>query len=230
MSVRIALSTQSDSLGESPNYRRALESLGCEAVDLPPDIDKGNIGEILGSFDGFILTGGTDVNPSLYCKENLYATKLNDRRDQSDIFLAKALLDAKKPLLAICRGMHVLNVVCGGTLYQDLAKQHPSAKLNHMQLDRSYEYVHKVNIMPGSFLSDICPPVINVNTMHHQAIDKVGEGLTVAAVSTDDVIEAVEKIGEGFVVGVQWHPERLTTYSEHNAIINMFVEECKRNK
>lgn len=227
MSVKIALSTQSDLLGGSPNYRRALESLGCEVVDLPL-VTKDNIDEILNSYDGFILTGGTDINPSLYGEENVFASKLSDERDQSDIILAKALLGSEKPVLAICRGMQIINIICGGTLYQDLQKQNPDCKLNHQQPDRSYEYVHKVNILPDTRLSDICPSIINVNTLHHQAIKKIGEGLKVAAKSTDNIIEAVEGEGKHFVLGVQWHPERLITYSEHNAIINMFVEECER--
>lgn len=230
MDVRIALSTQLDSLGESPNYRRALESLGCEVVDLPPDINQNNIGETISSYDGFVLTCGTDISPALYGEENLYSTKLNEKRDKSDIFLARALLGTDKPILAICRGMQIINIACGGTLYQDLEKQNPDVKLNHLQFDRAYEYVHKVNVLPDTRLSDICPPVINVNTIHHQAIKGLGKDLIVTALSSDNIIEGVEKTGGQFVVGVQWHPERLTTYSEHNAILNMFVEECRRKK
>jgi len=229
MSVKIALSTQLDSLGVSPNYRRALESLGCEVVDLPL-VTMDNIDEILDNYDGFILTGGADINPLLYGEKNLYATKINDDRDNSDVILTKALIKSDKPLLAICRGMQLLNTICGGTLYQDLTKQNPECKINHLQSDRSYEYVHKVNILPDTLLADICPSVINVNTIHHQAVKKLGEGLFVAAVSNDNIIEAVEMKDKKFVLGLQWHPERLTTYSEHNAILSMFVDECERQK
>jgi putative glutamine amidotransferase len=230
MSIKIALSTQADSLGYSPNYKRAFESLGCEVTELPLEINEQNIEQIIAEHDGFVITGGTDIDPSLYGDVNRRSVRLCPERDKSDIFLVRALLKADKPILAICRGMQILNIACGGTLYQDIAEQYPESKIIHMQFERSYEYVHKVNIMPESRMKNIYPSVINVNTMHHQAVKDVGEGLIVTAVAPDGVIEAIERPGDTFVLGVQWHPERLITYSEHNALLNMFVEECISKK
>lgn len=159
--------------------------------------------------DGLILQGGADIHPSCYGKEPAgpgHATDLV--RDLFELELLRAFIAAGKPVLGICRGMQLINVVQGGTLHQDLiddgAANHP-----HHHTEAEEDYRHGLLIEAGSWLADLYDGRLRaqVNSIHHQGIDRLGADLIVEARSDDGVIEAIRQNGPGFVVGVQWHPE-----------------------
>lgn len=167
---------------------------------------------VLQRLDGLILSGGEDVDPALYGAErhpNLRAT--NRERDEWEIALVHAAQRTGLPLLAICRGVQVLNVALGGTLVQDIPSQVPDA-LDH---DRNRDHrAHPIAIEPGSRLAEIVGCAIEVNTSHHQSAAELGEGLRVVAQAPDGVVEALEWPGDWWAVGVQWHPETLQHTAE----------------
>jgi putative glutamine amidotransferase len=177
-------------------YEAALREVGLEPVRNPESLD--------GLF-GLLLTGGTDVNPALYDQAPHPETQQpDDRRDELEIRLLKQALDVDLPVLAICRGLQLFNVVHGGTLIQHLEGGKHEKRSD---LPVSAEN-HKADIAPDTKLAAIVGAgEIPVNSRHHQAIGQLGEGLRVSAKSEDDVIEAVERPDKSFAVAVQWHPE-----------------------
>jgi putative glutamine amidotransferase len=154
--------------------------------------------------DSVIVTGGWDVDPSFYGAERSPLTEETEPvRDAFELAVVEAAQRQGKRVLGICRGHQVLNVAFGGTLIQDL----PSAGFeNHSDLTREYEGAHTVEFDASSLVAQVTNGEHWVNTLHHQAVDRVGDGLRATAISPDGVIEAIE--GDG-VIGVQWHPERL---------------------
>ena len=139
-------------------------------------------------------------------------------------------LDADLPILAICRGIQVLNVACGGTLIQDIPTQVPGA-LDHRVREPRYAIAHDVWITKGSRLGDVMQESLDqgdtcpVNSRHHQAVKHVAEGFEVSATAPDGVIEAIERPGGGFCIGVQWHPEKMDGPHREN-LFRAFVDAC----
>ena len=189
-------------------YTDCLLRLGATPLLLPFTDDKDELVRILDLCDGFLLSGGHDIHPSYYGeKMQEYCAPTAAPRDEQESFLTPKMLETKKPLLAICRGIQVLNVFCGGTLYQDIHAQGVTEKL-HRQADTPE--AHKVTPVAGTLTADILgTDPIAVNTLHHQAIKDLGAGLRVAAYSEDGLIEAVDMPNHPFLLGVQWHPEML---------------------
>lgn len=177
-------------------------------VWLPNVTDQVTAEEYLGRLDLLLLSGGEDVHPKHY-KEKVVAKNVDVRedRDRYELPLAKAFWDAKKPIFAVCRGIQLLNVALGGSLYQDL-EQFPNAE-KHTRDGHEYDRMHPVRVIPGSKLARICGcDEFNVNTSHHQMIKDVAPGLRAVAWSAPDgIIEAVEAADGREVYGVQWHPE-----------------------
>lgn len=157
--------------------------------------------------DGIILAGGGDINPKFYDGSNhhtIYNT--NEQRDLSEFELVKLLLRSKLPIFAICRGLQVVNVACGGTLHEHLPS-HYGDKVLHRSADAK-QVLHKVIIEPETFLSKLLKTdETKIASIHHQCIKKLGENLVVTATSEDGVIEAVEMPNHPWFLGVQWHPE-----------------------
>ena len=177
-------------------YEAAITAVGLEPVRNPKSMD---------GLAGLLLTGGTDVNPALYGEQAHPETQpSDDQRDALEIRLLKQALESNLPVLAICRGLQLFNVVHGGTLIQHLE-------------DRAHEKRTDLPVSADNHSADVAPETklaaivglgkIAVNSRHHQAIGQLGEGLRVSAVSEDDVIEAVERPDKAFAVAVQWHPE-----------------------
>jgi putative glutamine amidotransferase len=162
--------------------------------------------------DGLVLQGGTDISPQMYGEEPLRPEWSGDpERDRYEIDLLNRFLDAKKPVLGICRGQQLINVALGGSLYQDTATQKAGAQL-HQDIAIYDGKYHHVDILPGTRLASLYPGVgrAKVNSLHHQAVHRLGKGLAVEAHSADDgVIEALRHEGPQYVAGVQWHPEFL---------------------
>jgi putative glutamine amidotransferase len=160
--------------------------------------------------DGLLLTGGPDINPLRYGRVPEGSTNnYDDERDLAEIEQLESALDRRIPILAICRGMQLLNVVHGGTLFQDLDSGNCHLlKTTVLDQPGKHRPAHLVTVMPGTRLASILKTArLSVNSRHHQAIENLGRGLLVAATAPDGTIEAIEGGDDPFVLGVQWHPE-----------------------
>ena len=181
---------------------------------------------------GIVLVGGEDVDPSRYGADRHPATEAPDpRRDDMELALVLAARQARLPVLAICRGLQVLNVALGGTLVQDIPSQRPASLAHDPRAPRD-QRSHAVSITGGSRLAGVigCTEM-SVNTLHHQCIDQPGEGLRVVARSSDDIAEAAESTDPAWwAVGVQWHPEELLTTEQpwDRQLFTAFVEAARR--
>jgi putative glutamine amidotransferase len=199
------------------SYVEELRKVGAVpwVIPLVPH-DPETLQEIFNRLDGVFITGGVDVDPSRYgeAKSPLCGTTDPDR-DAVEIALLHYALDRGLPIFAVCRGIQILNVACGGTLYQDVRAQVPAA-LKHdyfptpEQPSRRF-LAHDVTVKPGSHLSRILgEAVVPVNSMHHQAIKDLAPNLTPTAYAPDGIIEGVEGTDSRYLIAVQWHPEELT--------------------
>lgn len=167
------------------------------------------IGDYVQELDGLILQGGADVCPLSYGEEPLQPEWSGDPvRDRFEIELLFAFIRSGKPVLGVCRGMQLLNVAFGGSLYQDLPTQRPGAVSHHDQ--ENYDnHFHRIRILPDTGLAELYHglPGATVNSIHHQAVKDLGREMQVEAVSDDGLVEAIRWDGESYVFGVQWHPE-----------------------
>lgn len=189
-------------------YIDAVTQAGGEPVLLEQATDLDSAKAALDTVDALILTGGEDIDPSYYNEApDPMLEEPNPARDTSDYWMMTAALDEDFPTLATCRGMQVMNVVCGGTLYQDLPTQFDS-DVQHRDPELVDFTYHDVTIEDGSLLAQIMGAgKLNVNSWHHQGVKTVGEGLTVTARSDDGLVEALEMQDKTFMLGVQFHPE-----------------------
>lgn len=162
------------------------------------------------ALDGLVLQGGADVSPSTYGQSPIDPRWPGDPvRDRYELALLREFLRQRKPVIGICRGCQLLNVAFGGTLYQDIATQVPQAQ-PHVDAELYDELHHALKLVPGSALDSLYPGerTLRVNSIHHQAIDRLGDGLEVEARAEDGlIVEAVRWTGPGYARGVQWHPE-----------------------
>jgi len=186
--------------------------------------------ELVNRFDGFVLSGGGDVDPALYCgraNANVHAT--NPERDAFELALIPLLLAADKPLFAICRGVQVLNVALGGSLYEDIASALPAAQRHDWYPNYPRDYLaHTVEVEPSSHLARILGTrKQRTNSLHHQAIRQPTPALEVVAHAEDGVIEAVEMPEKRFTIGVQWHPECLPEEPAMQRLFKAFVIASK---
>lgn len=191
-----------------PGYLEGLEEAGAIPIILPLAADGADIAQLADLCDGFLFTGGQDVAPQLY-GEAMKPTcgELCPARDTLEQELLNRALEQDKPILGICRGLQILNVTLGGTLYQDLPTEHPS-EIEHSMKPPYDQAAHTVRILPDTPLAALLQKQeLGVNSCHHQAIRSLAPSLVEMARSTDDLIEAVYLPGKTFVWGVQWHPE-----------------------
>ena len=175
--------------------------------------------------DGLLLPGGGDMDPKFYGQERIPACgEPNLLRDAAEPLLLRAFLAADKPVLGSCRGIQVMNVVLGGDRYQDIK---PCEQLPH---NGHWAKVHTVTVRRGTLLSRILgQDTVLVNSQHHQAVDRVAPGFTLAALSEDGIVEAIEKPDAGFCLGVQWHPEWLSDADPAmQGLFDAFVNACSK--
>ena len=215
----------------SSTYTRAVAESGGIPVIIPNDLSEDVLKELAQRMDGFLFSGGEDVDPKRYGKEDRYHQAfISEKRDETELTLLKHVLnETDKPVFAICRGLQVLNVAMGGTLIIDL----PSAGKDEHSLRQfpREKFSHEITVKEGSRLKDIMKDETRVNSFHHQAIDEAAEGLVVTAYSLNDhVIEAAEAPGERFILGVQWHPEELIAHQAHKRLFETFISEAERNR
>ena len=209
-------------------YELALRTVGIEPVRLAPDSQPE-----LDSLDGLVLTGGTDINPARYGQpRNPETEDPDDARDALEVRALKAALSRGLPVLAICRGMQLFNVAHGGTLIQHLQ----SAELHSQNMPNAepgrHAATHAVQVARDTQLAAIVGEgELAVNSRHHQAVDRPGEGLVVSAVSTDGVIEALELPDHPFAVALQWHPEdRILVSEADRKLFEAFAQAMSRHR
>ena len=205
-----------DITGVNANYVRAVIAGGGLPIIISPELDPTCAVELFGECDALLLTGGEDVDPERYCADP--HPKLGDvsaRRDLNELALIAEARARDLPILGICRGIQILNVAFGGTLFQDLPSQRPG-DVNHDPGGARDDRSHDITLGPQSRLATIHgASAIRANSFHHQGIDAIGPGLVATATAPDGLVEGVELAdGKGWVIGVQWHPEELALHPE----------------
>lgn len=211
-------------------YSDAIVQAGGIPYLFPFTRDREIIEGMARKLDGLLLTGGGDINPLFYGEDPIPELgEVTPERDEMELDLVRVCRDEKKPIFGICRGCQMLNVSMGGDLYQDLLAQKGSV-LQHMQDAPRNHPSHSIRIKPDSILYNITQKtIIRVNSFHHQAARSVVSPLYVSATANDGVIEAIEGGEENhFVLGVQWHPERMFQVCEDaKKLFAYFVMRCQ---
>lgn len=214
------------------DYIVAIERAGGVPVILPITEDLETLTPLLQKLDGILFSGGSDIDPNYYGEYPRFGLGLIEpKRDNHEVNLAKkVLLETSLPVLGICRGMQLLTVATGGTLYQDLQTQKPEGINHSVHKAVKHHAFHSVSIEKESILYDIYQSaVLEVNSFHHQAVKELGEGFKATMIAPDGIIEGMEwETGNRFVVAVQWHPEMMEgPVSTIRPLFNSFVEACK---
>lgn len=188
-------------------YIDAVSQSGGLPLLIPSITDEHLLDAYVKACDGFIFSGGIDVSPCCYGEmQHPLLGETSLKLDKSQIGLIKKVIAAKKPFLAICRGNQVLNVACGGTLYQDNSL-HGGDVAKHMQKSDRGDVSHEISISEGSVLHSMFGERIWINSYHHQSIKTLGSGLRITAVADDGIVESVELTDYPYGIGLQWHPE-----------------------
>lgn len=219
--------TKRDEFVLAANYLESLRSLEGVPILLTPG--ESHVTELLAVIDGLVLTGGGDICPSVYGgEEHPLVGLVCHERDEFEIALVRAALAMKIPILGICRGMQLLNVVTGGALYPHLM-DHLSG-VDHLKWEDRTPLRHDVSLVPHTRLADIVRlPEFSVVSWHHQGIHHLSDQWRVAAYSDDDLIEAIEHLTLPWVIGIQWHPEFTVQETGHRRIFEAFVEACRQS-
>ena len=209
-----------------PDYLDGIKAAGGLPIILPIEMKKEDADRMVATCNGFLFTGGQDVAPELYGEKDTTGTVVSiPERDKLETLLLKKALQADKPILGICRGLQLLNVFLGGTLWQDLPSQHPS-DIVHRQGKPYDAPTHQVTLK-GDLRTLLCKETLEVNTLHHQAIKALGSDLIPMAVAPDGIIEAAQMTSKHFVWAVQWHPEYMfKTDADSLGIFSWFIEHC----
>lgn len=198
---------------------------------LPNLTNEEEIEQISNRIDGLLVTGGGDIDPTLFGEEphpNLGL--ITPGRDTFEISLIKKMIKARKPVLAICRGCQVLNIAGGGDMYQDIYSQTDRQLLQHRQVAPRSHGSHYIDVQEGSLLNQITgSDYYKVNSFHHQAVRDMAPGFFVSARSSDGIIEALESREHPFLLGVQWHPECMTALGDKPSLLlfSAFIEASK---
>jgi putative glutamine amidotransferase len=217
-----------DVIGLMQFYVDAVRDNGGLPVILPLGLNDEDFRELYDRLDGIVMSGGGDMQPEL-CgaepHESIYG--LDPERDHDELNLVRWAVSDDKPILGICRGAQVFNVALGGTLYGDIASHAPNDPLKHNWFPGfpRNKIAHPVAVTEETKLAKIMgAPIVEVNSLHHQAIHETGAGLEVAARAPDGIVEAVELPNHRFALGVQWHPECLQDRPEMRALFSEFIK------
>jgi putative glutamine amidotransferase len=224
---------------QNQTYVHALARAGAASLLIPhlpvlsvaEGTDETLLRTIYNLLDGLLLPGGGDVDPAHYGEpRHEKCGPVSPDRDKAELTLARWAIDDKKPLLAICRGIQVLNVALGGSLYQDIQTQIQRADKHNWHPGYPRDRLsHTLIVTPQTRLAHILGTTsLPVNSLHHQALEDVAPGLTVTARAPDQIVEAVEAEGHPFAIGVQWHPEELADNdAQAQRIFDALVEACQ---
>src|SRR5579859_7439711 len=228
--------TQKPRIGITPctrvdDYVASVTRAGADALVLS---NRDDPSAVLDRVDGILLTGGLDVDPALYGEAPHPKTEPAPERDRFEVPLSKAAVARDVPVLAICRGVQVLNVAAGGTLVQDIPSAVRSDLPHSIDVPKN-KIAHGVHVSTGTRLAEALGPgtpldTCSVNSRHHQSVGKVAPEFVVSAVSPDGVIEGIERPASAFCVGVQWHPEDFWRTGEFDGLFDAFVEAARARK
>ena len=212
--------------GQNCTYSRSVIKAGGLPVMIPPFTPVALLPELLSHLDAVLFTGGVDVAPTLYgAPMHATVTEIDLYRDELEPPLIRLVLERNMPLLGVCRGFQILNVALGGTLYTDVASQHPNA-LHHpcsAPLPRDFES-HAIALEADSRLAKIFGSAsIKVNSLHHQGVRDLAPGLWAVGRAPDQLIEAVEVPNKKFALAVQWHPEAMPESAQMQALFTAFI-------
>ncbi|NDJ53118.1 MAG: gamma-glutamyl-gamma-aminobutyrate hydrolase family protein [Chloroflexi bacterium] len=198
-----------------PTYTHAVTKAGGVPLMIPSQPDEVALRATFDALDALVISGGGDVDPGLYgaTERSPYLMGVDRERDEMEIKLVRWAIDEDKPLLCICRGIQVLNVALGGTLIQDVRQDVEGALRHDAPSDAWFDrLVHDITVSTDSRLQEALGnpgETLHVNSLHHQALDRVADGLTVSSLAEDGIVEGVEIPDKTFMIGVQWHPEAL---------------------
>jgi len=213
--------------GVSEAYIRAVHRAGGIPLLIPSGLNSAEIQELRRHVDGILFTGGGDVDPSLFHgrpHDRVYG--ILPERDQTEINLVRLAAESSWPFLGICRGIQLINVALGGTLFTHIADQLEGA-IKHDYEERNL-LAHPVTMEPGSRLARILgQPEVLTNSLHHQGIERLAPGLEAVGHTSDGLVEAVELRGHRFGLSVQWHPEWLQDRKEMRALFEALVESAR---
>lgn len=211
-------------------YVKALAFFGGIPIILPYTNNSNVINNYVSLCDGFLFTGGNDVEPLRYGEQIVSDKVIIERyRDEFEFNALSVIIPTYKPILGICRGCQVINVYFGGTLYQDILSE-IKTKIAHSQKEEKFEYSHDINVVKNTPLYDLFGGVkkLRGNSFHHQSIKKLGNNLKVMATADDGVVEGAYFDGFRYIRLYQWHVERLFDKDNFNAqIIKDFINACK---
>jgi len=211
----------------SQAYIRALNRNGAIPVLIPVGIEKEKLTDLLQHLDGVLFTGGGDVHPERYKHEmHPLVDGVDHERDQLELDLLEAVVQHEKPFLGICRGLQMINVALGGTLFEDIADQRPDSISHKYYPDWPRTHLaHPVQVEAQSKLGRILNgSLFPVNSLHHQGIEKLAPDLRATAFAPDGLVEAIELPGHPFALGVQWHPEWLPSDAAMDPLFQAFAE------
>lgn len=216
------------------NYAESVLLAGGIPLMIPYQDD---VSAILQLLDGLVLAGGDeDIHPKFYNHEiTSQKTIANDARDNFEVNITKKAIALNMPILGICRGMQLLNIVFGGTLMQHipdyLQANEIKSLINHEQPTQKHSLSHAINIKPLTILAQLAGDISQtmVNSTHHQAVWQVGEGMIVSATAADGIIEAIESINHKFIIGVEWHPEYLNDNGLDGELFKALIEATQRS-
>ena len=212
-------------------YIDAVAEAGGVPVIIPIMTDRASLAAVLDKVDGVLVTGGEDIDPNFFGEEPIPELgEVNAPRDTFDVLLCQMTIEAKKPMLAICRGMQVLNVAFGGTLWQDIPSQKPSSVCHRAQDGETA--IHMIDVKAGTVLDRILPQEAhNTNSFHHQAVKDMAGGFVLNAVAEDGIIEGMERFDGGDrVLAVQFHPEKSLSAGDKSflPLFRWLVDESKK--
>ena len=213
-------------------YVESLDAAGGLPLIATYTDDNDSIEQLIELCDGFCFTGGVDIHPSYYGEAmRPECGEVQAKRDSFEMRALRAVLASGKPVMGICRGAQVVNVALGGALYQDIPSQLGEA-FPHKQAEARLEHSHYVNVLGDTPLAKLLGEGrVRINSFHHQAIKRLGDGLAVMALADDGVVEAAYGTGEQYIRLYQWHPERLTHSDEcERELFTDFICACRQKR